>query len=176
MQSLPELAKLLEQPGKPFEQWQPQHCGELPLEINEQGEWFYAGSKINRLAMVKLFAAVLCKEQGAYYLKTPVEKIAITVRDAPFIVVDWCFEMTKQGQVLCCIDNLARTWLITPAQPIKVQDYQGQDVPYIQLPNGCSARVSRSVFYQWAEIANTDQQGYFIQSAGQRFYLAHYNG
>lgn len=114
---------------------------------------------------------MLCKEQGAYYLKTPVEKIAITVCDAPFIVVDWCFEMTEQGQVLCCIDNLARTWLITPAQPIVVQDYQGQAVPYIQLPHGCSARVSRSVFYQWAEIAQADKQGYFIQSAGQRFYL-----
>ncbi|MBB1294483.1 DUF1285 domain-containing protein [Pseudoalteromonas sp. SG43-7] len=171
MHSLNELATALEQPSKPFSQWQPQHCGELPIIINQQGEWLYGGSKITRIAMVKLFASVLCKEQDTFYLKTPIEKIAITVHDAPFIIVNWRFEMTEQGQVLCCVDNLQRTWLVTCEQPLVVQDYQGNDVPYLQLPYGCSARVSRSVFYQWAEIAQADKQGYFIQSAGQRFYL-----
>lgn len=63
MQSLPELAKLLEQPGKPFADWQPQHCGELPIQINEQGEWFYAGSKINRLAMVNYLPRCFVKSR-----------------------------------------------------------------------------------------------------------------
>ena len=171
MQSLDELATALEQPSKPFSQWQPQHCGELPIVIDQQGAWLYGGSKINRMAMVKLFASVLCQEQGQFYLKTPIEKIAITVLDAPFIIIDWHFETTNEGQVLCCIDNLARTWLVTAAQPLVVKSYQGDQVPYLQLPFGCSARVARSVFYQWAEIAHIDQLGYFIQSAGQRFYL-----
>jgi hypothetical protein len=41
----------------------------------------------------------------------------------------------------------------------------------MQLPYGCFARVARNVFYQWAEIAETDELGYFITSANERFYL-----
>lgn len=173
MQSVSDLAALLSQPSKPFEQWHPSLCGSLPIEIDCHAKWYYQGSEITRLNLVKLFASVLCNEQGAFYLKTPAEKIAITVADAPFMVVSWRYEQTEQGDVLCCTDNLERVWLVTPEQPLIMQHYQGNEVPYLQLPNGCSARVTRSVFYQWAEeIAQADEQGYFIQSASQRFYLA----
>ncbi|WP_339683551.1 DUF1285 domain-containing protein [uncultured Pseudoalteromonas sp.] len=172
MISLSQLSKQLSEPSKPFDSWQPTHCGSLPMVINDQGQWFYAGSEITRPAMVKLFASVLCKEGEQFYLKTPVEKIAITVEGAPFIIVAWRFENTEQGQVLCCIDNLDRQWLISAEQPIYIQDYKDAAVPYIQLPYGCCARVARSVFYQWAEIAQTDKQGYFITSAGEPFYLS----
>jgi len=170
--SLKELAAQFSQPSKPFDSWQPAHCGELPIVIDAQGKWHYAGSEITRNAMVKLFASVLCKEQGQFYLKTPVEKIAITVIDAPFNIIAWHMEQTAQGTVLCCRDNIERTWLVSADLPLVMQNYQGNDIPYLQLPNGCSARIARSVFYQWAEeIAQADEQGYFIQSAGQRFYL-----
>lgn len=172
MISLSQLSKQLSEPSKPFDSWQPAYCGQLPIVINDQGQWFYAGSEITRPAMVKLFASVLCKEDEQFYLKTPVEKIAISVDDAPFIIVDWRFESTEQGSVLCCIDNLARQWLVSPEQPLYVKDYKGSVVPYLQLPYGCSARVARSVFYQWAEKAETDELGYFIQSAGKQFYLS----
>ncbi|MGO2010977.1 MAG: DUF1285 domain-containing protein [Pseudoalteromonas sp.] len=172
MISLSDLAQQLSVPNKPFDLWQPTHCGQLPIVIDKQGRWHYCQSEITRIAMVKLFASVLCKEENQFYLKTPVEKIAITVYDAPFIIIDWYFEQTGQGKVLCCVDNLQRTWLVTSEQPLLVQDYQGQDVPYLRLPYGCSARVSRGVFYQWAEIAEASEHGYFIQSAGERFYLS----
>ncbi|MET6759864.1 MULTISPECIES: DUF1285 domain-containing protein [unclassified Pseudoalteromonas] len=172
MISLSELSKRLSEPSKPFDSWQPNHCGELPIVINNEGKWFYDGSEITRPAMVKLFASVLCKEDEQFYLKTPVEKITITVEDAPFIIVDWRFENTAQGQVLCCIDNLARQWLVSAQQPLYIKDYKGSKVPYLKLPYGCSARVSRSVFYQWAEKAESDKLGYFIKSAGKQFYLS----
>lgn len=172
MLSVSELAASLSQPSKPFEQWQPTECGTLPIVIDNNGKWHYQGSEISRIAMVKLFASVLCKEQDTYYLKTPVEKIAITVADAPFIIVSWRYEQTAQGDVLCCIDNIDRVWLVTKKQFLYMQDYQGTAIPYLQLPHGCSARVARNVFYQWAEqIAQADEQGYFVQSATQRFYL-----
>lgn len=172
MISLNELAQQLSAPSKPFASWQPAHCGQLPIVIDEQGKWYYSESEISRIAMIKLFASVLCKENNQFYLKTPVEKIAITVHDAPFIIIDWRFEQSEQGQVLCCVDNLQRTWLVTTEQPLLVKDYHDQQVPYLQLPYGCSARVSRSVYYQWAEIAEASAQGYFIQSAGERFHLS----
>ncbi len=171
MISLNELSKQLSEPSKPFEQWQPAHCGQLPLLVDEQGKWFYAGSEITRPAMIKLFASVLCREDGQFYLKTPVEKIAIEVKDAPFIIVRWHRESTSDGDVICCIDNLQRTWLLSHAEPLYINDYKGGAVPYMQLPHGCFARIARNVFYQWAEIAEADELGYFITSANERFYL-----
>lgn len=172
MQSLQALAAALKQPSKPFAEWQPTHCGQLPIEIDQQGQWLYAGSKINREALIKLFASVLCKEGDEFFLKTPVEKIAITVTDAPFLIVSWRFEQTTQGQVLCCEDNLNRDWLVTRDQTLQVRQYQGMALPYLQLPHGLSARVARNVYYQWAEIAQQDQQGYFVESLGLRYYIA----
>ena len=172
MISLNELSKQLSEPSKPFDSWQPFHCGELPIVINDQGEWFYDGSKITRLPMVKLFASVLCKEGAHFYLKTPIEKVTITVEDAPFIIVDWFLKQTNEGEVLCCIDNLARQWIVCQQQPLRVKNYKGAKVPYLILPFGCSARIARSVFYQWAEKAESDELGYFIRSAGEAFYLA----
>lgn len=172
MLSVSELAASLSQQSKPFAQWQPTECGTLPIVIDSQAKWFYQESEITRIALVKLFASVLCKEHGTFYLKTPIEKITITVADAPFMIVSWRYEETAQGLVLCCIDNLERVWLVTKQQPLLMQSYQGIDVPYLQLPNGCSARIARNVFYQWAEqIAQADEQGYFVQSATERFYL-----
>ena len=92
MKSLSELSQFLSEPSKPFEKWQPTQCGKLPIYIDEHGKWFYDGSEITRLRMVKLFASVLCKEGKHFYLKTPVEKIAITLEDAPFIIIDWRYE------------------------------------------------------------------------------------
>nr|WP_282447096.1 DUF1285 domain-containing protein [Pseudoalteromonas sp. 2CM32C] len=144
----------------------------MPIVINDQGEWFYEGSKITRLPMVKLFASVLCKEGAHFYLKTPIEKVTITVEDAPFIIVDWFLKQTNEGEALCCIDNLARQWIVCQQQPLRVKNYKGAKVPYLILPFGCSARIARSVFYQWAEKAESDELGYFIQSAGEVFYLS----
>ena len=68
MQSLADLEAALQAPDKPFDQWQPQNCGQVPILIDAQGRWFYAGSEIKREAMVKLFASVLCKEADNYFL------------------------------------------------------------------------------------------------------------
>lgn len=171
MISVNELSKLISEPSKPFDKWQPAHCGRLPIIIDDQGKWFYANSEITRLTLVKLFASVLCNEGGQFYLKTPVEKIAIEVKDAPFIIVAWHRESTSDGSVICCIDNLKRTWLLSRSELLYINNYKGAAVPYMQLPYGCFARVARNVFYQWAEIAETDGLGYFITSAQQKFYL-----
>ena len=67
MISLTALSKQLSEPSKPFDSWRPTECGELPIMINEHGQWFYDGSEITRPAMVKLFASVLCKEGCLLY-------------------------------------------------------------------------------------------------------------
>ncbi|MFX6230420.1 DUF1285 domain-containing protein, partial [Acinetobacter baumannii] len=58
------------------------------MRIASDGTWFYMKTPIGRPALVKLFSSVLKREDGRYYLVTPVEKVGITVDDAPFAAVE----------------------------------------------------------------------------------------
>ena len=68
--------------------WNPPFCGDLDMRIAADGTWFYLKTPIGRPALVKLFASVLKREGDKYFLVTPVEKIGITVDDAPFLAVE----------------------------------------------------------------------------------------
>ena len=64
------------------------------MKIRADGVWFYQGSPIGRMPLVKLFAGVLRKDaDGKHYLVTPAEKVDVAVDDAPFLAV----EMEVQG-------------------------------------------------------------------------------
>ena len=79
----------------PVHLWDPPYCGDLDIRIARNGQWWYLGTPIGRLELVNLFASVLKLEDGKYFLVTPVEKIGITVDDAPFVAVD--FEVSDPG-------------------------------------------------------------------------------
>ena len=68
----------------PVERWNPAFCGDLDMEIRQDGTWFYQGTPIGRPAMVRLFSTILRREGDRIYLVTPVEKVGIRVQDAPF--------------------------------------------------------------------------------------------
>src|SRR5262245_30608796 len=72
----------------PVHLWNPAYCGEIDMRIAADGTWFYQETPIGRLALVKLFASVLKREDDRYYLVTPVEKCGIVVDDAPFMAVE----------------------------------------------------------------------------------------
>src|SRR5260370_22120007 len=60
--------------------------GDLDMRIARDGTWFYRGSPISRMPLVKLFASVLRRERdGSYWLVTPAERGGGTVEDAPVI-------------------------------------------------------------------------------------------
>ena len=59
------------------------------MRIARDGTWFYLGTPIGRPELVRLFSTILKKENRKYYLVTPVEKVGITVDDAPFVAVDF---------------------------------------------------------------------------------------
>ena len=58
------------------------------MRIASDGTWYYLKTPIGRPALVKLFASVLKREGDRYFLVTPVEKVGITVDDAPFLAVE----------------------------------------------------------------------------------------
>ena len=73
----------------PVHLWNPPFCGDLDMRIARDGTWFYLGTPIGRAELVKLFSTILRRDGDDYFLVTPVEKVGITVDDAPFVAVDF---------------------------------------------------------------------------------------
>src|SRR5687768_3788310 len=84
----------------PVHLWNPPFCGDLDIRIATDGTWFYMKTPIGRPALVKLFASVLKREDDKYFLVTPVEKVGITVDDAPFLAVEMQTEKDGPRRVL----------------------------------------------------------------------------
>src|SRR5512139_3475512 len=84
----------------PVHLWNPPFCGDLDMRIGSDGTWYYMKTSIGRPALVKLFASVLKREGRKYFLVTPVEKVGITVDDAPFMAVELKVEDVEAGRVL----------------------------------------------------------------------------
>ena len=90
-----------EKGAPPVHLWHPPYCGDLDIRIAGDGLWYYLGTPIGREALVRLFASVLrFDDDGRYYLVTPVEKIGITVEDAPFMAVQMRVCGEGDGQVI----------------------------------------------------------------------------
>ncbi|MGE0701865.1 MAG: DUF1285 domain-containing protein, partial [Hyphomicrobiaceae bacterium] len=73
----------------PVDSWNPPYCGDIGMAIAADGTWFYQGSPIGRKPLVRLFSRVLRRDlDGRHFLVTPVEKVDVTVADAPFLAVE----------------------------------------------------------------------------------------
>ena len=84
----------------PVHLWNPPFCGDIDMRIAVDGTWHYLGSPINRKPMVKLFSSILRRDEEDYFLVTPVEKVGITVDDAPFLAVELIVEGEGESQIL----------------------------------------------------------------------------
>ena len=81
----------------PVHLWNPPYCGDLDIRIGRDGSWWYLGTPIGRVELVKLFRLrPEAARTASTILVTPVEKIGITVDDAPFVAVD--FEVTATAR------------------------------------------------------------------------------
>ena len=104
----------------PVHLWNPPFCGDLDMEIRRDGTWFYLGTPIGRMPLVRLFASVLRKdEDGRTYLVTPVEKIGITVEDAHFIAVEVNATWRDSEQVLTFRTNVGDVVEAAPEHPMR---------------------------------------------------------
>lgn len=157
----------------PVHLWNPPFCGDLDIRVAKDGTWSYLGSPINRFELVKLFSSILKKEDGKYYLVTPVEKVGITVEDAPFIAVD--FEQTGEGQTQDLtfrtqVDDIA---VAGPAHPIRIviDPETEEPSPYILIRTNLEARIDRKSFYRLVEIGGHHEGWFGVWSGGQFFPL-----
>ena len=153
-------------------------CGDFGLSIARDGTWFYRGSPIGRIALVKLFASVLRRDaQGKYWLVTPVEKGTIEVADVPFVAVEADITGSGRGQTVTFRTNLDDIVTLGPEHPLRVDEnaVSGEPRPYVLVRDNLEARLARPVFYalvERGEVRPTPAGAEFgIWSAGHFFRL-----
>lgn len=161
----------------PVQQWQPPFCGDIEMHIKANGQWLYQGTPILRHTLVKLFSSILRKEEGEFYLVTPVEKVRIQVEDAP-LVASQVEKIEDQGICYLRFKTLTDDVVIMDDRHFLQVNYDslGEPRPYLRVREQLDALLTRNVFYQlvnWAEIKQINDKDYYaVQSAGQWFCLA----
>lgn len=162
----------------PVHLWDPPFCGDLDIRVASDGTWFYLGSPIGRLPLVKLFASVINREGEKYFLVTPVEKIGIKVEDAPFLAVEMQSETTASGRKLHFRTNVDDWISCGPDHALRFEPEasSGGLKPYLHVRRNLWAKVTRALFYDLVEIGEERDIGgvtmYGIDSGGMFFPMA----
>lgn len=163
----------------PVHLWNPPFCGDLDMRIAADGTWFYLGTPIGRKPLVRLFASVLRRdEDGKTYLVTPVEKVGITVDDAPFVAV--AMDVTGEGrdQIIAFRTNVDDRVTVDREHPLRFETEAGTGglKPYVLVRGRLEALVGRAVFYDLVKLAtheSVDGVSYFgVWSCGQFYAMS----
>ena len=138
----------------PVERWHPEHCGDIGMEIREDGSWWHDGSPIRRSELVQLFASILrLEEDQQYYLVTPVEKVIVSVALHPLRIIDAEPLAGHSPEVLILTLNtggqipLDRRHTLTP-------EPRAADAAYVTLDNGLTALFTRAAWYRLVNEAD----------------------
>ncbi|WP_407306235.1 DUF1285 domain-containing protein [Acinetobacter sp.] len=136
----------------PLEQFHPKHCGTMDLKVKANGEWWHEGQLIKRQAMIDLFSTVLWKEDGKFYLKTPVEQIEIEVEDEP-LLVNQVDQVEIGGNKYIQFTTTTQDVVIVDREhPIFMREYSGELRPYVHIRFGINALIQRSAFFHLIEM------------------------
>ena len=138
----------------PVHLWNPPFCGDLDMRIARDGTWFYLGTPIGRPGLVKLFSSIIRKDGDDYFLVTPVEKVGITVEDAPFVAIDFDVHGDGSDQKLTFHTHVDDTVIAGPEHPIRVtrDPNTGEPSPYVRVRTNLEALIDRKSFYRLVEL------------------------
>ncbi|SEQ41972.1 hypothetical protein SAMN05428995_104203 [Loktanella sp. DSM 29012] len=172
-EGLAEAANKAQKAGglPPVDKWNPDFCGDIDMRIARDGTWFYEGTPIGRTRLVRLFSTILKREGDAYFLVTPVEKVGITVEDAPFVAID----VDRQGDDLVFTTNVGDRAVAGPDHPIRMaRDPQtGEPSPYVLIRRNLEALIDRKSFYRlvdMGEVSLHDGADWFGVRSGGVFF------
>ena len=162
----------------PVEQWNPPFCGDIDMAIDAAGTWFYQKTQIGRHALVKLFSSVLKREGDRYFLVTPVEKVGITVADAPFMAVEMQAERgARDGEPTLNFRTNVDEWIAAgPDHALRFDPEAGTGglKPYLHVRRGLWAKVTRTLFYDLVERGeerDIDGRRMFGVASGGAFFV-----
>jgi uncharacterized protein len=161
----------------PVHLWNPPFCGDLDMRISTDGTWHYLKTPIGRPALVKLFASVLKREGDRYFLVTPVEKVGITVDDAPFLAVELKVEHGDEppARRLHFRTNVDDWVTCGPDHALRFEREPGTGglKPYLHVRRDLWAKVTRALFYDLVELGeerDIDGTRMFGVASGGEFY------
>ena len=151
--------------GLPFPVGDDRPDEQYDMRIARDGTWFYHGSPIGRIALVKLFATVLRRDDaGDFWLVTPAERGRITVEDMPFVAVEVQAAGEGGTRTLSFRTNLDEWVTAGPDHPIRVAhsvaggaELSDAPAPYILIRDRLEARIGRAVFYELVGLAEERQ-------------------
>ncbi|MFK7831462.1 MAG: DUF1285 domain-containing protein [Congregibacter sp.] len=148
--------------------WSPPLSGVIDIEIARDGRWFHNGDCIQREGLVRLFASLLRREaDGEYYLLTPAEKWRIRVERHALQVIDCeCSQAADGGDVWQALLNTGGRCSIDANYKLHVTGEHGE--PFMDLPSGLSAQLTRPAWYRLIEAASVKEDCAFIISNGFR--------
>ena len=158
----------------------PRDIQDLDMRIAANGDWFYRGSKINREALVRLFASVLRIEaDGRYFLQTPAERGEVVVDKTPFIAILMTVEGEGRDQRLTFTTNVGVIVVADAEHPLSftLDPATGEPLPIVLVRDGLTARLNRAVFYQLVDLAQGTSgpddagAGMTVWSSGEAFSL-----
>ncbi|MEP5757746.1 MAG: DUF1285 domain-containing protein [Litoreibacter sp.] len=172
--SAENLAASASEAGKrgipPVESWNPPFCGDLDMRIARDGTWFYLNSPIGRAGLVKLFSSIIRKDGDDYFLVTPVEKVGITVEDAPFVAIDFDISGSGEQQDLKFHTNVDDYVVAGPENPIRISyDAAEEPSPYILIRRNLEALIDRKSFYRLVD-RGVHRHGWFGVWSGGMFF------
>jgi hypothetical protein len=162
----------------PVHLWDPPFCGDIDMRIAADGTWFYLKTPIGRPALLKLFASVLKREGDKYFLVTPVEKVGITVDDAPFLAVEIMVEKRADGRILNFRTNLDEWVACGPEHALRFEPESatGGLKPYLHVRRGLWAKVTRALFYDLVGLGEereiAGERVFGVMSMGAFFIMA----
>lgn len=155
----------------PVHLWNPPFCGDLDMRIARDGTWFYLGTPIGRKELVRLFSTILRRDGEDYFLVTPVEKVGITVDDAPFVAVDVEAEGHGPDQSLTFATNVGDQVTADADHPIRVvRDENGEPSPYVLVRANLEALIDRKSFYRLVDLGTHGPGGWFGLWSGGVFF------
>jgi uncharacterized protein len=161
----------------PVHLWNPPFCGDLDMRIASDGTWFYLGTPIGRPALVRLFSTILKREDGRYFLVTPVEKVGIRVDDAPFLAVEMQ-KVNDEGSRLLRFRTNVDDWVACDAaHRLRFEAAaDGGLTPYLHVRADLWAKVTRAIYYDLVDMGEErmvdGRQMFGVSSAGEFFAMA----
>ncbi|MEP2532234.1 DUF1285 domain-containing protein [Shimia sp.] len=159
----------------PVHLWNPPFCGDLDMRIARDGTWYYLGTPITRAPLVRLFSSILRKDGDDYFLVTPVEKVGITVDDAPFVAIDFNASGAGTDQKLTFETHVGDFATAGPDNPIRVDcdPETGEPAPYVTIRTNLVALIDRKSFYRLIDLgthADVDGSSWFGVHSGGAFF------
>jgi hypothetical protein len=147
------------------------------MRIASDGSWYYMGTPIGRPALVRLFSTILKREDGKYFLVTPVEKVGIRVDDAPFMAVELRTSSSPQDRLLQFRTNVDDWVDCDAAHRLRFERGEaGGLMPYLHVRADLWAKLTRPLYYELvdmgAERMIDGQMMFGVESGGEFFAMA----